>query len=229
MSLRESSEKAFTLIELLVVIAIIAILAALLLPALARAKAKAQMVRCISNQHQVGLCFLMYTQDNKDYYPLTQDWASTGGKDGKYNVFVAMTNRPLYHYQGKPEIFACPADHGDIIRDAKNCYLQYGNSYLTEWAVDYMRTRVVCGNAPGTSIKTSEVAVKPDTKIIQGDWVWHINRGVEDSKSVWHNYKGQNLDVMLWGDGHVSTYKFPRVPASSPYWYMAPDPHFTWW
>jgi len=235
-SRRQFPFKGFTLIELLVVIAIIAILAAMLLPALGLAKEKAKRTQCINNNRQHGLAWSLYVEDNRDSYAITTGWGDFGGQRGKptpitlwlvpyFGIYNDATNRPLNKYVSAPESWHCPSDKGDPNYGAINCFLEYGNSYCTQWASDPWGVKHVTAQPGGTPIKGAEVAVRPATKIIQGDWIWE-NAGFDPSKNPpWHSYKNQRRYVMLFGDNHVEFFGFPRtisatapVSISNPYW-----------
>jgi prepilin-type N-terminal cleavage/methylation domain-containing protein len=236
---------AFTLIELLVVIAIIAILASLLLPAIAKSKGKALGIRCNSNLHQIALGFHMYADDFNDYYPTYEDWACLGGTTGTMTLHggkVPDIRRPLNKYATARETFHCPADKGDVLyksqfpKGTRSCYDAWGNSYLTVWSVDTLRAKHVTGDSKagkgskeGTPMKTSEIAVSPSNKLIQGDWPVWADRDKKDPWSQWHAYKNQYKFNVIFGDSHTELFRFPPETSNWNYSGPAPDPKFTWW
>ncbi|MFO1512910.1 MAG: prepilin-type N-terminal cleavage/methylation domain-containing protein [Verrucomicrobiota bacterium] len=127
MKLSRSMRDGFTLIELLVVIAIIAILAAMLLPALSRAKAKAQGIQCMNNHRQLLFAWKMYAEDSREMLPFSKggpyEWVGGfldfSSLPENWNPDVNIKTGLLWPYCGKnTEIFKCPSDRSTVVRSS---------------------------------------------------------------------------------------------------------------
>jgi prepilin-type N-terminal cleavage/methylation domain-containing protein len=141
--------KLFTLIELLVVIAIIAILAAMLMPALARARAEARKASCISNLKNIGLGFAMY---ENDYYYMPCSMYPSGGddfSDAAAGGKACLATLPFHGYITSDGIFDCPSYKQD-----------------TEWETDTLDWHT----NPGYDFDNSNLdTTPPTTKVIAAD------------------------------------------------------------
>ncbi|MDE2126180.1 MAG: prepilin-type N-terminal cleavage/methylation domain-containing protein [Armatimonadetes bacterium] len=211
--------RGFTLIELLVVIAIIAILAALLFPVFAAARAAARKTVCLSNMHQCGLAFAMYSSDYDELYPYAVDPADRETPQiwNAYPAFKAQIptlpwlTDVLYPYTKSHEVFHCPSDSGIYIEDfthqllnaEPSCFQLYGTSYL-------YRTEIAVLHAGDASFQTpSDLNVYMD-----GSGIWH-GSGESDQQIGLQNYGdgwllGRRYNV-LHGDGHVKSLTFRQL------------------
>lgn len=148
----------FTLIELLVVIGIIAVLAGLLFPVFARARASARQTQCISNLRQIGMSIELYAMDYSDLYPFAVDptdrytpqiwWEYPEWQ--QWIPYMPFLHEVLQPYQKSAEIWRCPADTGFDVQDftgepfpaRPTLYERYGTSYLFRTEIAFRLLRI---------------------------------------------------------------------------------------
>lgn len=219
----KTQRQAFTLIELLVVIAIIAILAAMLLPALARAKLKGTEATCLNNQRQLALAFSMYTTDNTDHLLAFTTpggfanaggyWAiNSGGPPWGGNQTIALTdiqgcmktNSLLAPYIGNSGANHCPGD-----ARYKN-QIGTSDSHKICWAWDsYAVTENVTPNKNNYYTKLTDIKRVSDCMIFveQADSRGYNNGSFAASgKVTWNHYPYEDLFATYHGD--VGTFSF---------------------
>ena len=222
--------RAFTLLELLVVIAIIGILAALLLPALARAKDMARRVSCLNNQKQIGLGWEMYSGDFSGRMAINDvDTTDTTTPRSTTNSWVAgnaqydldpatITSGSIFVYVKNAAVYKCPADYGMISNTSLSryrsfslsCYMNGPMAADADFGVQPLRQM----SQIQSPSKTLTFIDEDDKSIDDGHFLYSTNY------SNWLNIPGwrhQNGTVLTFADHHTEYWKW-----------KSPQPTTTW-